>query len=272
MRNSYDLKATFGQKYLAIQKYDFIEIDNPDRKHPARLCYLARLNTIVSIVQEMFPEPKGIRVGDFACAQGNIALTLAEKGYKVLAIDINPLFIEYARKKYERGDIEWTVGNIDNLDIPFESLDMIIAGELIEHCAYPEMIVQKMLRLLRAGGLLLLTTPNGSFTVRNQLPSFGKVKKDDCRKNLAEKQYGPGGDEHLFLFKAGEMALIVPGGAEILRKGYTGGSGLLMKRLTQPFLKLLSLGMIEKATMYMARIPLLNTVLSANIYCLIRKL
>ena len=148
MKNSHILQKELSFEYHTIMECDLIEIDNVDLHNPIRLNYLDRLRLCLNIIQSKFPDPKDISIGDFACAQGNIGLSLAELGYNVFAVDINPVFINYSKKKYEKGNIQWIVSEISDLTIKPDSLDVVIIGELIEHCAYPEEIIKKILEFV----------------------------------------------------------------------------------------------------------------------------
>jgi len=44
---------------------------------------------------------------DVGCAQGTLALLLGENGYKVYTLDIRKDFLDYAKSRYEHGDIEF---------------------------------------------------------------------------------------------------------------------------------------------------------------------
>src|ERR1700674_5506413 len=48
---------------------------------------------------------------DVGCAQGTLALLLAEKGHRVCAMDIRQQFLDYAKTRYEKGDITFICGN-----------------------------------------------------------------------------------------------------------------------------------------------------------------
>lgn len=49
-----------------------------------------------------------------------------------------------------------------NQDLPFfsNSVDIVFAGEIIEHVEFPKKFVEEIYRLLKPGGRLILTTPN----------------------------------------------------------------------------------------------------------------
>lgn len=269
MKNSYDLEGQLDTKYHEILDYDKKEIDNPNKYHPMRLLYLNRIRTIISIIKRRFPIPEQIIIGDFACAQGNMSLILAELGYKVFAIDIKPTYIEYSKMKYEEGEIEWIVCNVDHLGFPENMLDVAILGELIEHCAYPEEIIEKVLKHVRPGGLLILTTPNGA-RIKTRLPTFKQVFLKEARRMFEERQFGPAGEDHLFLFKLEEIEYIVPKNVKIIDKGYLGGT-ILVNKYSQHFLELFPIQLVESVIRALSRIPVINRKTYTNIYAILIK-
>ena len=128
MKNCYSIENKLDAKFAKILNHDKNEIDNPIKNHYMRINYMNRLQTIISLIKRMFPTPTQVKVGDFACAQGNMSLSLAEEGYDVLAIDINPIFIEYSKMKYEFGNIEWICEDLNDLDSLTKMLDIAIVG------------------------------------------------------------------------------------------------------------------------------------------------
>ncbi len=269
MKNSYDLEKQIDARYQRILGYDKRQIDNPDWHHQARLDYLDRIKTLISIIKRRFPVPDQIRIGDFACAQGNMCLILAEMGYKTFGIDINSTYIEYSKLKHEKGDIEWIVGSVDNLDFPEGMLDLAIAGELIEHCAYPEEIIKKIFRYIRPDGLLIITTPNGS-RIMNRLPTFKKILSREARKKFEERQFGPDLEDHLFLFRLDEIGLILPKDSEVTERCYLGGT-VLINRYSRPFLRLFPVKLIECVIRMLSKVPIINTKTFNNICVVVRK-
>lgn len=269
MKNSFDLERQLNSTYFKILNYDKQEIDNPIKYHFTRLNYLDRIKTIISIIKKNLSLTEQSKIGDFACAQGNISLILAELGYKVFAIDINSTYLEYSKMKYEKGEIEWLTGNIDNLDFPENMLDAAIVGELIEHCAYPEQILEKIFKFVKPGGLVILSTPNGA-RIKNKLPTFKQVYSNETRGVFKERQFGPDDKDHLFLFKLEELRCILPKNAKIIKKGYLGGT-ILVNKYSWPFLKFIPIKTVEGAIRMLSEIPLINTKLFNNIYAVIRK-
>jgi len=269
MKTCYEIEQNLGDQFTAIIDYDKKEIDNPDKYHHHRINYLDRVNFVISLVEDMFPVPNETFVGDFACAQANIALQLGELGYNVTAIDIDSTCIEYARMKYERGNINWVLKDIDRLESLQELLHVAIAGEFIEHCAYPEEIIAKILTFVRPGGLLILTTPNGSYFHYN-LPTFHQVADRQSRRKFQGHQFGPDGPHHLFLFTLDEINYIIPQSAKIIQSGYLGGT-VLINKYSRHVLRILPLPLVEKTIRMLSRVPFMNKKTFYNIYAVVRK-
>jgi 2-polyprenyl-3-methyl-5-hydroxy-6-metoxy-1,4-benzoquinol methylase len=269
VRNTYDIREPLDENQKRLAAFDRIEIDCRDRHSFTRLNYLDRMNAISGIVKRAYNAPAGIRIGDFAAAQGNMGLKLAEDGYQVFSFDINPSYIAYSKMKYEKGDITWLAGNIETLDFPRGSLDVAIAGEIVEHCAYPEDILARILEFVKPGGILIVTTPNGA-RILNPLPTFGEVAGKDDRRVFVSRQFRPAGEDHLFLFKLDELAMIVPDNMEIIQKGYMGGT-VLYNKLNQVIFRLLPVRLLERIISLSASIPLVNSRTCHNIYTVLRK-
>lgn len=268
MKSCFEIEKFLDEIYDGILSFDKIEIDNPDRYHPKRISYFDRLGKIISVIQKRFPNPNQVKIGDFACAQSNLSLILAELGYHVFAIDINPIFIEYSKMKYEKGKIEWIVGNINELDFPASSLDIVLAEEFIEHCAYPEEIIEKIFNFIRPGGFLILTTPNGA-RLKTTLPTFKQVFKKEQRKMFEGKQFLPSGEHHLFLFKLEEIGCVLPKEAKIIEKGYLGGTIVINKLLS--LLRFFPIRVVELVIEVSRKMPVINRMTFNNIYIIVRK-
>lgn len=144
---------------------------------------------------------------DVGCAQGNWALFLAEAGLKVTAVDINENYLGYAKKRYERGDVEYRVGNLETLSID-KKYDLVVLGELLEHVSEPALFLSRVYTCLEENGILVVTTPNQERWLHKvKLPTY-----DGSRKSVSElkkREFGPAGDDHLFLFTIRELEKLI---------------------------------------------------------------
>ena len=99
---------------------------------------------------------------EIGCATGFFLKLAAELGWKVEGIDIS----EYAVKKAVLKGIKATVGTIEGFKIE-NKYDAVVMQDVIEHVKDPAVLVNKVCELLKAGGVLALTTPDsGSLWAR----------------------------------------------------------------------------------------------------------
>lgn len=105
---------------------------------------------------------QGLDVLDLGCGNGS-ALTrfLAARGDRVLGIDTHAPSIDYARREF--GAEGLTFRQIDCEALLAEALrfDAIICADVLEHLPDPEAALGCVERLLRPGGRLVVTIPNG---------------------------------------------------------------------------------------------------------------
>lgn len=143
------------------------------------------------------------RILDVGCAQGTLALLLGEAGHHVTAVDLRPEFLDYARSRYERGEVRFVAGNALELDLP-GPFDLVFANQLLEHLVYPLELIRGLTRLLEPGGEIVVTTPNGRY-LRSRLPSFRELGDPASHEH---RQFFPDGDGHFFAYTAGELRAI----------------------------------------------------------------
>jgi 2-polyprenyl-3-methyl-5-hydroxy-6-metoxy-1,4-benzoquinol methylase len=168
---------------------------NPNRRKASVFGYFLRLREVLRLVDAYSP---GKQVADFASAQGNFSLMLAERGYQVTAVDIHPEFLKYAKKKYTHGEFQTVNANI----MEFRSerkFDCVLMGEVIEHVAHPEKLLASAQANRRPGGIAILTTPNGA-DFSSTLPTFSQVTNIEA---LIPRQFHWG--DHLFLYTEEEL-------------------------------------------------------------------
>lgn len=145
----------------------------------------------------------GSRILDLAAGQGNFSLALAERGYRVTWNDLRADLADYVRLKHEHGAIEFAPGNAFELDFA-EPFDAVLATEIIEHVAHPDDFLRKTAALVRPGGVIVVTTPNGGY-FRNRLPSFSDFTDTSAFESA---QFKPDSDGHIFLLSPAEIEAI----------------------------------------------------------------
>lgn len=138
---------------------------------------------------------------DVGCAQGTLALLLAERGHRVTAVDLRPEFLQYAQSRHTHGEVRFLQANALQEDVPGQ-YDLVFCNQLIEHLVYPAQLLERLHRNLRPGGKLVVTTPNGAY-VRNSLPSFGSLGDPRQWEHL---QHTADADGHFYAYLGDELA------------------------------------------------------------------
>jgi 2-polyprenyl-3-methyl-5-hydroxy-6-metoxy-1,4-benzoquinol methylase len=191
-------------------RFDLLEFFGESRRAPGYVCaYHTRFQKLIDMVETRLP--KGSAIIDVAAAQGNFSLALAERGYRVTWNDLAGDLANYVKLKHASGEISFIEGNA--FDLTVGGFDGAVITEVIEHVAHPDQFLRQVAGLVRPGGYVFMTTPNGEY-LRNRLPRFS-----DCPDpSIYEAhQFKPDADGHIFLLHLDELArLAAPAGLEIL--------------------------------------------------------
>lgn len=90
-----------------------------------------------------------LEILDFGCGEGKIPERLRKVGHRVIEVDLLP------PKNSHRDRL---TGNILDLDIPQHSFNLIYSYNVFEYIANPLPILNRLCRLLKDNGLLLINT------------------------------------------------------------------------------------------------------------------
>lgn len=143
-----DGKRRFVRAIFATiaDRYDFITVVlsyGQDRRWKRRLVDLAAPR-------------QDARALDLATGTGDIAFALAERGARVVGLDITFRMIELARGKVARsGPLHFLVGDMAALPFPTRSFDIVTTGYGLRNVPNLEMAIDEISRVLTPGGQLL---------------------------------------------------------------------------------------------------------------------
>ncbi|MDD4868785.1 MAG: methyltransferase domain-containing protein, partial [Mycobacterium sp.] len=119
-----------------------------------------RIHWICSQVQ-------GEDVLDLGCSEGMASLLLGQEGHQVVGVDINPAAVEVARQEltslpdFVRQNVRFELISAGRLPFDDASFDTVLMGEVLEHQTRPERLLAEARRVLRPGGVAVVTTPFG---------------------------------------------------------------------------------------------------------------
>jgi 2-polyprenyl-3-methyl-5-hydroxy-6-metoxy-1,4-benzoquinol methylase len=107
----------------------------------------------------------GRRVLDLGCRYGALTEFYAE-GNDITGVDIDREALEHAKARLGI-QVLWADLD-DSLAFMDETFDVVVIGELLEHIREPWQLIGQAYRVLRPGGSLVGSTPNG-FRLKNRL-------------------------------------------------------------------------------------------------------
>ena len=105
---------------------------------------------------------QGKTVLDIACGTGYGSRILKTQGnaQKVIGIDISPEAVAFARSRYKLDSIEFMIGSITDISLQSNCFDVVVSFETIEHVNEQEKALLELIRVLKNGGVLIISTPN----------------------------------------------------------------------------------------------------------------
>ncbi len=107
------------------------------------------------------PLAAGRRVLDVACGEGYGSALLARAAAHVTGVDVAAEAIAHARARYgAQPNLEFRQGDCAALPLADASLDLVVSFETVEHVAAQQAFVAEVRRVLRPGGLFVLSCPN----------------------------------------------------------------------------------------------------------------
>ncbi len=103
---------------------------------------------------------RGKVVLDIASGSGYGSALLAETAAQVHGMDASAEAVAYANEQFGAPNIEFAVADAVNIPLPDHSIDVVITFETIEHIDDYAKFVSEIRRILKPGGLAIISTPN----------------------------------------------------------------------------------------------------------------
>jgi SAM-dependent methyltransferase len=174
-----------------------------------------RVVRLLEDLRRLAPAPASVL--EPGCGNGYISFLAGRLGYQVTATDSwQP---EDREELFRRADVRSFPSNLNQLDpwpnLADGSIDAVLFGEVFEHLLnHPVGLLKQIHRVLRPGGLLLLTTPNPSTlanAVRVLLDRHTLWGTEDfaCNPKIADGKIIDQGDIHYREYRADELRKFV---------------------------------------------------------------
>ncbi|MBA2686165.1 MAG: methyltransferase domain-containing protein [Gemmatimonadaceae bacterium] len=159
---------------------------------------------------------RGRKALDVGCGDGaRYGARVHASGVEIHGVDISEVAVASAR---ERGIDARVASLADPLPHPDASFDVVICLEVLEHLVNPAIVTREIARVLKPGGLALLSVPNSAFwTTRVELMFTGHFNP---RGSPVTQRAFPWRDPHLRFFTFTSIeAMLAEGGLRTVKDG-----------------------------------------------------
>ncbi|MDP3732372.1 MAG: class I SAM-dependent methyltransferase, partial [Candidatus Omnitrophota bacterium] len=126
---------------------------------------------------------------DAACGVGYGAHYLAQVAREVIGIDTSREAITYAQEHYQKGNIQFKVMNVHNLEFPDKYFDIVCSFETLEHLDEPKRFMFEVKRVLKENGIFIVSTPHMRRTTHNPKNPYHKAEFSHKELESLLKEY-----------------------------------------------------------------------------------
>lgn len=99
---------------------------------------------------------------DAASGEGYGTAILGQAARQVYGLEIDPVAVAHATRKYQRTNTTFIQGSVNRLPFPEATFDLVVSFETIEHVdsGHQEAFLLEIKRVLRPDGILVMSTPD----------------------------------------------------------------------------------------------------------------
>lgn len=124
---------------------------------------------------------------DLACGTGYGSHIISSSGAtRVVGLDISRETISYANKKYKTPNTRFQVADALKTGLPDKSMDIVVCLEFIEHITAQDRLIGEIKRVLKQGGILIISTPNKLTYPKNNTFHKKELNINEFRRILSK--------------------------------------------------------------------------------------
>jgi SAM-dependent methyltransferase len=147
-------------------------------EHPEpykRFFYGARFRAVLDALDPQ----AGEEILEIGCGSGAYTRELVRLGARVTATEVAPGPLAQARRNLGSLEADLRIEDAQSLSLPDERFDKVLLSEVIEHVPDPDQAIAEAARVLRRGGLLVVSTPsrlspmNLAYAVKRRVRRYG---------------------------------------------------------------------------------------------------
>jgi len=102
----------------------------------------------------------GRNILDVASGEGYGSALLADVARSVVGVELDAASVKHAREAYPRENLRFLEGDATRMPLPDACVDMVVSFETLEHLGDHDRFLSEVRRVLRPGGLFLVSTPD----------------------------------------------------------------------------------------------------------------
>jgi ubiquinone/menaquinone biosynthesis C-methylase UbiE len=94
---------------------------------------------------------------DVGAGTGFLTEAAAMVARKVIALDFSRAMSDESIAKLGKGKVEFRIGNVEHMQLPDSSIDVVIGNMVLHHCPHPKTAIAEMARVLKPGGRIAIS-------------------------------------------------------------------------------------------------------------------
>ena len=98
-------------------------------------------------------------IADIGAGEGTLSLLLAQRAERVIAVDNSEKMVDYGREAARKAgvaNIEYRVGDLEELPLEADSVDLALFSQSLHHALHPQEAVKEAARILKPGGRVVI--------------------------------------------------------------------------------------------------------------------
>jgi ubiquinone/menaquinone biosynthesis C-methylase UbiE len=96
--------------------------------------------------------------------EGDYDRMIAEKSKKLIGCDVNEDDLKFARElNFDVKNLNYQIDDALNLSFKNANFDLVVSSEVIEHVGKPDVMMREIGRVLKSGGVAIITFPSEDF-------------------------------------------------------------------------------------------------------------
>ena len=128
---------------------DYFELVSPQWDVMRKSFYGEEVRDAVLNAARISPDDTVLDVG---AGTGFLTEAAAMIARKVIALDFSRGMSDEAIAKLGKGKVEFRIGNVERMQFPDSSVNVVIGNMVLHHCPHPKAAVAEMSRVLKPGG------------------------------------------------------------------------------------------------------------------------